>query len=40
MPNDVLAAVLENGCRAPSDGFSQGWDFVVLTSAAENGDIG
>ena len=37
VPDEVLAAVLENACRAPSAGFSQGWDFVVLTSAGRSG---
>jgi nitroreductase len=32
VPDDVLDAVLDNALRAPSAGFSQGWDFVVLTS--------
>ena len=32
VPPEVLAEVLDNACRAPSAGFSQGWDFVVLTS--------
>jgi nitroreductase len=32
VPDDVLEAVLDNARRAPSAGFSQGWDFVVLTS--------
>ncbi len=31
----VLATVLGNAVRAPSAGFSQGWDFVVLRTAAE-----
>jgi nitroreductase len=35
VPDDVLAAVLDNACRAPSAGFSQGWDFVVLTGAED-----
>jgi len=35
VPSDVLEAVLDNACRAPSAGFSQGWDFVVLTSAED-----
>jgi nitroreductase len=35
VPGDVLQAVLDNACRAPSAGFSQGWDFVVLTSPDE-----
>ena len=35
VPDDLLAAVLDNACRAPSAGFSQGWDFVVLTAAED-----
>jgi nitroreductase len=35
VPADVLSEVLDNACRAPSAGFSQGWDFVVLTSARD-----
>jgi nitroreductase len=35
VPAEVLSAVLENACRAPSAGFSQGRDFVVLTSPDE-----
>jgi nitroreductase len=35
VPDGVLAAVLDNACRAPSAGFSQGWDFVVLTAAED-----
>lgn len=29
---EVLTACFDNAVRAPSAGFSQGWDFVVLTS--------
>jgi nitroreductase len=32
VPAEVLTEILGNACRAPSAGFSQGWDFVVLTS--------
>nr|WP_277352092.1 nitroreductase family protein [Knoellia sp. DB2414S] len=32
---EALDRVLYAALRAPSAGFSQGWDFVVLTSAAE-----
>jgi nitroreductase len=32
VPDDVLETILDNARRAPSAGFSQGWDFVVLTS--------
>jgi len=35
VPDEVLATVLGHAVRAPSAGFSQGWDFVVLRSAAE-----
>jgi nitroreductase len=35
VPDDVVQRLLENAVRAPSAGFSQGWDFVVLREAAE-----
>jgi nitroreductase len=35
VPEDVLDRMLEHAVRAPSAGFSQGWDFVVLTSPEE-----
>lgn len=35
VPDDVLTACLDNAVRAPSAGFSQGWDFVVLRSEQE-----
>ncbi len=35
VPPEVLAACLDNAVRAPSAGFSQGWDFVVLTRDEE-----
>jgi len=35
VPDDVITTALGNAIRAPSAGFSQGWDFVVLTSAVE-----
>jgi len=35
VPREVLTACLDNAVRAPSAGFSQGWDFVVLTGADE-----
>ncbi len=35
VPPGVLAACLDNAVRAPSAGFSQGWDFVVLRTADE-----
>lgn len=31
VPHGVLLRALEHATRAPSAGFSQGWDFVVLT---------
>ncbi|WP_295692894.1 nitroreductase family protein [Lapillicoccus sp.] len=37
VPDAVLAACLDNAVRAPSAGFSQGWDFVVLRSHEERG---
>ncbi|WP_311198033.1 nitroreductase family protein [Ornithinimicrobium sp. INDO-MA30-4] len=30
MPHHILQSALEHATRAPSAGFSQGWDFVVL----------
>lgn len=30
VPAEILSAALDNATRAPSAGFSQGWDFVVL----------
>lgn len=35
VPDPVLRACLENAVRAPSAGFSQGWDFVVLREPDE-----
>ena len=35
VPPEVLEQVLGNAVRAPSAGFSQGWDFVVLTDPAD-----
>jgi nitroreductase len=32
---DVVTRILENGRRAPSAGFSQGWAFLVLDGAEE-----
>ena len=37
VPDEVLTACLDNAVRAPSAGFSQGWDFVVLRTEAERG---
>ena len=33
VPDDVVTRLLEHAIRAPSAGFSQGWDFVVLRTA-------
>jgi nitroreductase len=35
VPEEVLDRVLDHAVRAPSAGFSQGWDFVVLTTEQE-----
>ena len=35
VPDEVLARCLDNAVRAPSAGFSQGWDFVVLREVGE-----
>ncbi|MGI8415036.1 MAG: nitroreductase family protein [Nakamurella sp.] len=35
VPSDILQNIVELGLRAPSAGFSQGWDFVVLAEPAE-----
>jgi nitroreductase len=35
VPDEVLDTVLRHATRAPSAGFSQGWDFVVLTKPEE-----
>src|SRR5665811_2149070 len=35
VPAEVINTALSNAIRAPSAGFSQGWDFVVLTKPAE-----
>jgi nitroreductase len=34
---EVVERCLENAVRAPSAGFSQGWDFLVLSTEAERG---
>ncbi|MDQ2846084.1 MAG: nitroreductase family protein [Actinomycetota bacterium] len=34
VPSGILQKVVELGLRAPSAGFSQGWDFVVLAEPA------
>ena len=35
MPAGVISTALGNAIRAPSAGFSQGWDFLVLTKPEE-----
>ena len=35
VPDEVINTALGNAIRAPSAGFSQGWDFVVLTKPDE-----
>ncbi len=35
VPDEVIGTALRNALRAPSAGFSQGWDFVVLTKPEE-----
>ncbi len=35
VPPEALRACLEHAVRAPSAGFSQGWDFVVLDDPAD-----
>jgi nitroreductase len=35
VPAEVIRTALGNAIRAPSAGFSQGWDFVVLTRPEE-----
>lgn len=37
VPREVLQRALEHAVRAPSAGFSQGWDFLVLTTQEERG---
>lgn len=37
VPAELVTRALEHATRAPSAGFSQGWDFVVLTSEEERG---
>lgn len=36
VPDEVLVRALANACRAPSAGFSQGWDFVVLQGSDQD----
>jgi len=35
VPREALRRILDAAVRAPSAGFSQGWDFVVLTETAD-----
>jgi nitroreductase len=35
VPDQVVHALLDNAIRAPSAGFSQGWDFLVLRDPAD-----
>ncbi len=35
VPPDAVDALLHNAIRAPSAGFSQGWDFLVLRTPAD-----
>ncbi len=35
VPAESLQTILRNATRAPSAGFSQGWDFVVLTEPGQ-----
>jgi nitroreductase len=35
VPDEVLSRLLDYAIRAPSAGFSQGWGFLVLSSAAD-----
>ena len=35
VPPDVVDRIVDNGLRAPSAGFSQGWGFLVLDTAAD-----
>lgn len=35
VPDEVVQRLLEHAVRAPSAGFSQGWDFLVLTEPAD-----
>jgi nitroreductase len=35
VPREALVRMLEAAIRAPSAGFAQGWDFVVLTTRAD-----
>jgi nitroreductase len=35
VPPELVDRIVENGLRAPSAGFSQGWGFLVLDTAAD-----
>ena len=35
VPREIISRALGHAIRAPSAGFSQGWDFVVLTEASD-----
>jgi nitroreductase len=35
VPPEIINTALGNAVRAPSAGFTQGWDFVVLTTAEQ-----
>ncbi len=35
IPPDVIDRIVQNGLRAPSAGFSQGWGFLILDSPAD-----
>jgi nitroreductase len=35
VPPEVVDRIVDNGLRAPSAGFSQGWGFLVLDNAAD-----
>ena len=35
VPPDVVDRIVQNGLRAPSGGFAQGWGFLVLDTAAD-----
>ncbi|GAB6897309.1 nitroreductase family protein [Kineosporia succinea] len=37
VPRETLHRLLDLAVRAPSAGFSQGWDFVVLSTAGQTG---
>ncbi|WP_189082009.1 nitroreductase family protein [Mangrovihabitans endophyticus] len=35
VPSEIVDRIVDNGLRAPSAGFSQGWGFLVLDTAAD-----